>query len=254
MKQLIPLIIIAAISGTAQAVTISPFTPTQATAYASQLLDYSHSSQCNTNISGCDFTGYTFDYSPTNPSTTTHLLNGTELAATVTVDTNTFTKSTQSEAWLKLGFDSNHVVTGTGADLVIFSIGNGYNFGLQAFDASNQLLSNFVYSVPADGSTQAVDPGGNPLFFTLPGGTRLNVSATSINLLDSTNTPVADNTDISYIKLFIGTNAKYKTNNNNPLFSLAGAFHVATVPIPLPIILFSSGLALLGWAGRKKTA
>ena len=34
--------------------------------------------------------------------------------------------------------------------------------------------------------------------------------------------------------------------------SLVGAHHLAPVPLPLPLVLFSSGLALLGFVGRRR--
>lgn len=249
MKPFILLTILAAFSTTTQAST--------ANVYATQLLDYSNKASCNSvavattpGALGCDFVDYNLDYA--NRTISTSPANGSRLSTIVTTGTNTFTKSLQGEAWLKLGFGSNKVVTGAGADLVIFSIGNGYSFGLQAYSTNNTLLSSFLYPV----TTQAVDGNGNPLFLTLPDGSQLNVSATSINLLNQHKVAIADNVGIRYIKLFMGTNSKYNTNNNNPLFSLAGAFHtknLAPVPLPLPMILFSSGLALLGWFGRKKT-
>ena len=46
------------------------------------------------------------------------------------------------------------------------------------------------------------------------------------------------------------------TEVENPLawpgISAVGAFNTTVVPLPLPIILFSSGLALLGLLGRRK--
>ena len=44
-------------------------------------------------------------------------------------------------------------------------------------------------------------------------------------------------------------------SQNSAAPSLVGAYHLqptAVVPIPLPIILFSSGLVFLGLAGRRK--
>jgi hypothetical protein len=40
-------------------------------------------------------------------------------------------------------------------------------------------------------------------------------------------------------------------NNVSAVPSLIGAHHLAPVPLPLPIVLFGSGLALLGFVGRR---
>jgi len=58
------------------------------------------------------------------------------------------------------------------------------------------------------------------------------------------------------IRLSFGSSADYKSGTVDPRFSLAAAVYSSTpaavVPLPLPIILFSSGLVLLGWTGRKR--
>lgn len=41
-------------------------------------------------------------------------------------------------------------------------------------------------------------------------------------------------------------------SNASAVPSLIGAHHLAPVPLPLPIVLFGSGLALLGFVGRRK--
>jgi len=52
----------------------------------------------------------------------------------------------------------------------------------------------------------------------------------------------------------IGT-LSFDVSNSSAVPSLVGAYHLqpaAVVPLPLPIILFGSGLALLGFVGRRK--
>lgn len=146
---------------------------------------------------------------------------------------------------IDLGFGSNTVVTGTGVDLVVFSLwsGESYSFGLQAFDKNNTLLSSFNYplTVGGDKPTSSIFSSG--------------VITTSINLLDSNEVALGDNIELGYIRLFIGNDYNGGTGAYSNV-SLVGAFHTQTavVPVPLPIILFSSGLALLGWIGRRKAA
>ncbi len=186
----------------------------------------------------------------------------------VTRDVGTYVGSNDAVASIDLGFDSTSVYSGNGADLVIFTVGNGYNFGLQVFDTNNnQILGSngFNFSVPADGSSTATDgipteqyPNGTPLCLTNGSNSCIAaISATAVNLTNDTGNSIANNIEIGKIRVFIGSNYNGQDANGNtatPLFSLAGALHITTVPLPLPIILFSSGLALLGWAGRKKTA
>ena len=146
---------------------------------------------------------------------------------------------------MDLGFGSETVVTGPGVDLAIFSLwsGESYSFGLQAFDTNNTLLSSFNYplTVGGDKPTSSIFSSG--------------VITTSINLLDSNEVALGDNIELGYIRLFIGNDYNGGTGAYSNV-SLVGAYHTQTavVPLPLPIILFSSGLALLGWIGRRKTA
>lgn len=186
-----------------------------------------------------------FKTSPTGAA-----LTSTEVASIVTSDPGTFVLSTDDTAYIDLGFSANNVITGAGADLVIYTVGNGYNFGLQVFSGTS-MISDYLYNVPADGSSTAKDAAGKELCVKdSSGNCAAALSNTSIDLLG-----IADNTEIDYIRLFIGTNTSFKPGDAYPLFSLAGAVHTtAVVPLPLPIILFSSGLALLGWIGRRKTA
>lgn len=189
-------------------------------------------------------------------------LNLNALTGIVTSDASTSVVSQDINATIDLGFGSNTVVTGAGADLVIFTVGNGYSFGLQAFDISNNIISNFLYNVPADGSTTAQDQDGNDLCVTENNGCT-PISATAINLwgekADGSYFEIIDGTELSFVRLFIGSSTNITTaetigDAQLPRLSLVGAVHSAVVPLPLPAVLFGSGLALLGWVGRRKTS
>jgi hypothetical protein len=141
---------------------------------------------------------------------------------------------------IDLGFGDSNVVTGTGADLVIFSLTSGFNysFGLEAYDTENNLLSSYNYSTAIHSSI--FSPG---------------ILATSINLYDGYGSALADDIELGYIRLFIG--GAYNGAGGTSAYSnisLVGAYHTqaTVVPLPLPAVLFSSGLVLLGWMGRRK--
>ncbi len=153
----------------------------------------------------------------------------------------------QDRVSIDLDFGDTTVVTGSGVDLVIFSLMPGdYSFGLQVFGNNDTLLSNYNYDTSIHST---------PVVF---GST--NIFQTTINLFSNDNIPVAlaDDIELDYIRLFIGNDYNGEDGNENIIysnFSLVGAFHTQTVVIPLPLsaVLFSSGLALLGWVGRRKT-
>lgn len=191
----------------------------------------------------------------TSPTGTT--LNLADLTSIATSDAGTFVMSNDGTASIDLGFGSTQVITGIGADLVIFTVGNGYNFGLQVFDKNDSMISNFLYNVPADGSSTAKDESGNNLCVNRNGVCAAAISATSIDVFGTNLAAVDNDIEISMIRLFIGTNKDFKSGDAYPLFSLAGAVYTpsppSAVPLPLPALLFSSGLMLLGWVGRKKT-
>lgn len=233
MKQLLFLnIIIAALSTSVQAATISVQEAT-ITAYANEFLGSNGS----------------FAQSPTGDPITTELLS-----SITTSGIDTFVMSNDDGAYFDLGFGSNTATTGAGDDLVIFTIGNGYSFGLQVFDASSSIISSNAYVVPVPSTAYdatAVDSNGDPLCVndTLP--CPAVISATAIDLFS-----IADDTEIGFIRLWLGNdyNGSVGGETAYPLFSLAGAIHsdAVVVPLPLPAVLFSSGLLLLGWVGRRK--
>ncbi|MBE9568774.1 MAG: hypothetical protein IMF14_08760 [Proteobacteria bacterium] len=151
---------------------------------------------------------------------------------------------------IDLGFGDKTVVTGAGVDLVVFSLWSGYDysFGLNAYNKDGSLLSAYKYDVTDASIYSRCDTGDCPTVVT-----------TSINLFDNDIDPLelADDIELSYIRLFIGGDLYNGKTGGMAAYSnltLAGAFNVKTtvVPLPLPIILFGSGLGLLGWIGRRK--
>jgi hypothetical protein len=235
MKQLLFLnIIIAVLSSPAQAVTVSAF--------------------------GEYRTSSAYGSFSTSPGGTP--ISESDLATIVSNDIDTFVMSNDAEASFELDFGSNTVTTGAGADLVIFTIGNGYSFGMQVFgtgDADNP-ISSYIYSVPVPSASYdatVYDKNGDPLCVndTLP--CPAVISGTAIDIFDSSFNYIADDTEIDFIRIFLGNdyNGSVGGETAYPLFSLAGAVYsdAVVVPLPLPAVLFSSGLLLLGWVGRRKT-
>ncbi len=228
MKQLLLLnIILAALSAPAHAATIQAFATQVNTTYGSLSATaggtaLSTDAEIQTIIAS-DANAAIFGYSPTDYSV------------------------------IDLGFGDTTVKTGSGgdtfgADLVVVSLWNdtNYQFMLEAFDTAGSSLSLYTYTV--DSSTpNALDGTGAILN---------DVKTTSINLYNSNYaapTELDDNIEIGYLRLTIGGGLNLDGNSN---FSLVGAYHTdaTVVPLPLPAILFSSGLLFLGWVGRRKTA
>lgn len=158
----------------------------------------------------------------------------------VTSDYRTSVKSSESDAYLDLGF-SNNVVNGAGNDLILFFIGNTTSFGLEVFDTSGQSMFTSSYIIDA------------PIIPDF--GDAVRVPADPVDLL-----VLVDGWQLSAILIDLGEASEGAAIGNlhltveNSNFSLAGGFHTqaAVVPLPLPVVLFSSGLALLGWLGCRR--
>lgn len=216
---------------------------------ANQLLGSSSSTACETtqNQDNCDFL----------TPTPTEFLNDAALAAAVTSDPANYVLSPyRNSAYIDLGFDGYDIYNGAGNDLVIFIVGNSTTFGLDVFDTSGKVVSTGIFDVPADGSSTVHDNDGKWLCVggtddVCSGGAAL--SAIFIDLEDS----IAGDIALGGIRVLLGEDYN-GTDGTRPRFSLAGGFHteasITAVPLPLPAILFSSGLFLLGWVGRRKSA
>ena len=155
---------------------------------------------------------------------------------------------------IDLGFGDNNVLTGSGSDLVVFSLWQGYDyfFGLEAYgtDSSEVPLSSFYYEVIKDSIIYdcTVKDGSDKCL--------AGIVTTSINLFGS-DSELDDNVEIDFVRLFIG-GSDYNGSTGGldaySNFTLVGANYTdaMVVPLPLPIVLFSSGLALLGFIARRK--
>lgn len=170
-----------------------------------------------------------------------------------------FGNSSTNYSMIDLDFGDTTVKTGSGgdtlaADLVVVSLWNDidYRFGLEAFDTAGTSLSSYYYTVNASTPDACSSADVNT-------GTCLSYAkTTSINLFDKDKLELADGIELGYVRLSIGGTEFNGTGGLDGYsnFSLVGAYHTeaTVVPLPLPAILFSSGLLFLGWVGRRKTA
>jgi len=218
---------------------------------ADQLLTSSSSAACETtqNQANCDFL---------KPGPTTYL-DRAGLANIVTSNPATYILSPyRNTAYFDLGFNGFDVYNGPGNDLVIFIVGNATSFGLDVFDQSGSKVTSGIYNVPADGSSTVFDNNGNWLCVAGKDNVCTDGAALSAIFVDLGDS-IAGDIALGSIRISLGENF----NGINPVdgtpvrprFSLAGGFYTEAmvVPLPLPVVLFSSGLALLGWLGRRRT-
>lgn len=176
-------------------------------------------------------------------------LTSTQLEGLVTSDYRTSVKSPVSSlSFLDLGFTGS-MYGGAGNDLVLFFVGNSTSFGLDVIAKGTGSMTSTagIYDITP---TDAVynDDGTwiclNGIDSNCTNGYPL--SAIFIDFGDAYN-----GVEISSIHLNFGNGFNGAGSSN---FALAGGFHnTAVVPLPLPIILFGSGLALLGWTACRKT-
>jgi len=180
-------------------------------------------------------------------------LSNTDIQSTIAsnLEAAVYGNSPADYSIIDLGFGSNTAVTGSGADLTVFSLWSGYDysFGLNAYDKNGDLLSGYKYDVN----------NSSVVFGECASESCLKIVTTSINLFDNAGLELADDVELGYLSLFIGGSLYNGATGGTAAysnFSLVGAFNTkaTVVPLPLSAVLFGSGLALLGWTGRKKKA
>ena len=239
MKHLILINMILALLGvTAQAAPVSVGTISNINV-ADKLLSSSSNANCalNKTSGNCDFA-----------DANGILLTDTELAAVLTSNAATYatSSSTTNNAAFDLGFNGFNLFNGAGNDLAIFIVGNGTSFGLDVFDTNGTLLNSNTYNVIMENTV--FNSQGKWLCVGNDKNTCPNGFALSAVLIDFGNSFAGD--------IAIG---KLSFTLDNAAFSLAGGFHTeasltTVVPLPLPAVLLSSGLLLLGFTGRRKAA
>jgi len=202
---------------------------------ANTLLGSSSSANCASNktSTNCDFRNFNGT-----------LLNDTELKAIVTDDPANYVYSSaaNNDASFDVGFNGFDIYNGAGDDLVIFIVGNNTSFGLDVFDTNGDIMSSGIFNVTVENTVY--DNNGNWLCVGGSDNQCTGGYALSAVFVDFGNA-VAGDVAVGKMQLTLGSAA----------FSLAGGFYTeaTVVPLPLPVVLFSSGLALLGWVGRRKS-
>jgi len=215
-------------------------------------------------LAGCESAQTQANCDFLTPGPTTYL-NNAGVTSVVTNNPQTYLLSPyRNSAYIDLGFNGFNLYNGDGNDLVVFIVGHSTSFKLDVFtDASIDPFYSTVYNVatPVFDNTQNIftntgdmvfDNNGNWLCAggtagTCAGGT--SISAAFFDLGNSIGGDIA----LSKIRITLGENYN-GADGTRPRFSLAGGFHTSptVVPLPLSVVLFSSGLALLGLTGRRK--
>jgi len=173
-------------------------------------------------------------------------LSSAELQALVTSDFRTSVKSPVSSlSFIDLGFTGS-MYGGAGDDLVLFFVGNSTSFGLDIISTDNESIISGIFDITTSDAVYNDDG----TWICLNGTDNICTNGYPLSAIFIDFGEAYDGTEISKIHLNFG-NGFNGTGSSN--FALAGGFHnTAVVPLPLPALLFSSGLAFLGWAGRRR--
>lgn len=138
-------------------------------------------------------------------------------------------------SYIDLSFAQN-VYNNEGDDLVLFFAGTGTNLTTGTYPYQ------FSVDVGADGSIEAANLGVTSSTTSDIYGDAFFASYAIIDLDDYGYEQYANLGDI---RLHLG-------DTSMPALAAVGAYHVTAVPLPLPIVLFASGLSLLGWIGHRR--
>ena len=163
---------------------------------------------------------------------------------------NTYVMATSNNATLTMNFGSEFVMNLPGYDLAIYTL--------------DLLNDDPALDVPTlkEPTMLEITIGEASKRYTSSsisfGGSLEGVFATDETLLGSLGVIMIDLDDFSVPEngLLDGFTINALSATENPLhfptITAAGAINTTVVPLPLPIVLFGSGLALLGFVGRRK--
>lgn len=170
-------------------------------------------------------------------------------AASITDDNlfNTYAFSDDIGAYVDLGF-STSIYNGTGDDLAFFVTGDPAKL-----DFSAVVSDDFGHSLSISSSI-------NPYFIDWRANLDVNGTPLALSMvlidLDDYGSDVFGTNPLTNIRFNLGGEFISPGVSQAPGLSLTGGIHTsaAVVPLPLPIVLFGSGLGLLGLFGRRKKA
>jgi hypothetical protein len=183
-------------------------------------------------------TGNWKSYNGTSIDTITDLSHVSELVNNGPNDTVAFNTFVWSEddthSTITLSFGANTIGNLAGNDLAIFSVGPATIdvtiSGITARHTSSTIEINGALGVYSNDNPPQYLDTLDVILINLDAYTGVNhMNQLTIDALTEVENPIAW-----------------------PGISAVGAFNTSVVPLPLPLVLFSSGLALLGFVGRKK--
>jgi hypothetical protein len=171
-----------------------------------------------------------------------------------TVVFNTFVKSTDNNATLTASFGTNQVANLGGYDLAIFT--------LDPLAADLTVLAPTRLDVSIDGTTKRYSSAPIVIDSKLQGvfGPDSNdadalpdlLGANGVILINLDDFQLTSGAMINEFSIDVLTGAAGENPVHYPAITAAGAFNATVVPLPLPALLFCSGLAMLGFVGRRK--
>ena len=179
-----------------------------------------------------------------------------------TVVFSTFVMSRDANATLTLGFGSEHVANLPGPDLAIFTIDPLDPEPLDPSDPNTRfqrvlaptVLDITIGEVTARRQSQPIiiDSALQGVF-----GPDSNDPDPHPDLLGANGVVLIDLADFvasgALINAFsIDVLGAAENPTHYPAITAVGSFNTTVVPLPLPIVLFGSGLALLGFVGHRK--
>lgn len=158
---------------------------------------------------------------------------------------NTYVMGTSNNATLTMNFGPAAAINMPGYDLAIFT--------LDPLNADLKTMAPTILEITIGEASGRYS--STPISFD---GLLEGVFATDKTLLGSLGVIMIDLDDFLVpsegLLHELSINALTATENPThfPTITASGAFNTTVVPLPLPIVLFGSGLALLGFVGRRK--